>query len=139
MPTFLDTNVLLYGVTNDPKEFKKRSVADSIISDAACVISFQVLQEFYTQATRTSRAYPLSAVQARDVLETYLRFPVIGGTWPLIERALEIEANTKFNYWDCAIIAAALLGGCNVLYTEDMQHGREIEGVRIVNPFLEAA
>lgn len=139
MPVFLDTNVLLYGVTNNPAEMKKRAVADSIISKPACVVSFQVLQEFYTQATRASRPFPLEPAQAREALETYLRFPVVDGTLELIEQALEIEGRTNFNYWDCAIIAAAVLSGCDVLYTEDMQHGREIAGVRIVNPFLEAA
>lgn len=138
-PGFLDTNILLYGVTMAPAEMTKRSIADSIISKPDCVVSFQVLQEFYTQATRASRPFALSATQAREVLETYLRFPVIDGSWPLIAHALAIEEKTNFSYWDCAIIAAAIAGGCDVLYTEDMQDGREIEGVRIVNPFLEAA
>ena len=139
MTSFLDTNVLLYGVSTAPAELPKRKIADSIISRPGCVVSFQVLQEFYAQATRRSRPRSLTPAQAREVLETYLRFPVVDGTWPLIERALAIEAKTNFAYWDCAVIAAALAGGCDVLYTEDMQHGREIGTLRIVNPFLEAA
>jgi predicted nucleic acid-binding protein len=138
VPAFLDTNVLLYGISFVPAEMKKRAVADAIISKPDCLVSFQVLQEFYTQATRVSGQFALTPAQAREVLETYLRFPVIDGTWALIEQALAIEATTNFSYWDCAVIAAAVAGGCDVLYTEDMQHGREIEGVRIVNPFLGA-
>lgn len=49
--------------------------------------------------------------------------------------ALEITKAHGFSYWDSAIIAAARALGCAELYTEDMQHGRQVEGVRIVNPF----
>lgn len=139
MPAFLDTNVLLYGISQSPAEIRKRDIADSIISKPDGVVSVQVLQEFYTQATRALGQFALTPGQAREVLETYLRFPLVEGSWLLIEQALTIEAKTNFAYWDCAVIAAAIAGGCDTLYTEDMQHGREIEGVRIVNPFLDAA
>jgi predicted nucleic acid-binding protein len=56
-------------------------------------------------------------------------------TLPVLVAALEIKAAHGFSYWDCAILAAARALGCDRLYTEDMQHGREIDGVRIVNPF----
>jgi predicted nucleic acid-binding protein len=137
--SFLDTNVLLYGVSLIPAELPKRAIVDTIISKPGCVVSFQVMQEFYTQAIRPSRPHALSPAQAREALETYLRFPMVPGTWELIEQAVSIKEKTNFAHWDCAIIAAAIAGGCDVLYTEDLQHGREIEGVRIVNPFLDAA
>ena len=49
--------------------------------------------------------------------------------------ALEIKAKYRLSYWDCAILAAARALGCNELYSEDMAHGREIEGIKIINPF----
>lgn len=55
---------------------------------------------------------------------------------PILSDALRIKAAEGFSYWDSAIVAAASTLGCHTLYTEDMRHGREIEGVKIVNPFL---
>ncbi len=49
--------------------------------------------------------------------------------------ALEIKAAHAFSFWDSAVIAAARALGCRKLYSEDMSHGREIEGVTIINPF----
>ncbi|MDZ7627357.1 MAG: PIN domain-containing protein [Parvularculaceae bacterium] len=138
MPVFLDTNILLYGVTVAPAEFQKRAIADAIMARKDCVLSFQTLQEFYTQAVRKSRPGAMTPEQAREALQSFRRFRIIDGAVSLIARALTIEDATNFSYWDCAIIAAAIAGGCDVLYTEDLRHGREVEGVRIVNPFLEA-
>jgi predicted nucleic acid-binding protein len=56
-------------------------------------------------------------------------------TLPIVEAALEIKARHGFSYWDSAIVAAARALGCTTLYTEDLAHGRQIEGVVIVNPF----
>jgi predicted nucleic acid-binding protein len=56
-------------------------------------------------------------------------------TLSILNAALEIKAAHRFSYWDSAIIAAARALGCRELYTDDMSHGREVEGVLIVNPF----
>jgi len=49
--------------------------------------------------------------------------------------ALEIGAAYRLSYWDAAIVAAARALGCRELYSEDMSHGRQVEGVTIINPF----
>jgi predicted nucleic acid-binding protein len=49
--------------------------------------------------------------------------------------ALEIRAAHRISYWDAAIVAAARALGCRELYSEDMSHGRDIEGVTIINLF----
>jgi predicted nucleic acid-binding protein len=49
--------------------------------------------------------------------------------------ALDVTARHGLSYWDVAIIAAARAMGCRELMSEDMTHGREVEGVTIVNPF----
>ena len=56
-------------------------------------------------------------------------------TVAILNAALEITATHRFSYWDSAIIAAARALGCRELYTDDMTHGRQVEGVVIVNPF----
>ena len=54
----------------------------------------------------------------------------------LYRRALEIQARYRYGFYDSLIIAAALEAGCQRLLSEDMQHGQQIEHLRIVNPFL---
>ena len=56
-------------------------------------------------------------------------------TLPVMMSALEIKAMYEMSYWDAAIVAAARALGCRELLTEDMSHGREVEGVIIKNPF----
>ena len=56
-------------------------------------------------------------------------------TLSILTGALEIKAAHGFSYWDSAIIAAARVLGCREVYSEDMSHGREVEGITIVNPF----
>ena len=64
-----------------------------------------------------------------------MRFRVQEITLSILTGALEIKASHGFSYWDSAIIAAARALGCRELYTEDMTHGREVEGVIIIDPF----
>jgi predicted nucleic acid-binding protein len=93
------------------------------------------LQEFYVQATRPTRPGRLPHDLAVGLVRAWTRFRVQEMTLPVLEAALEIKAAHGFSYWDSAIIAAARALGCSRLYSEDMSHGREIEGVTIVNPF----
>ena len=133
---FLDTNILLYAISPHPAEAEKRSVADALLNQDDGALSVQVLQEFYVQATRPSRAGRLPHGLAVGLLRAWARFPVQETTMLLVEAALEIKAAHGFSYWDSAIIAAARALGCRRLYSEDMSHGRVVAGVTIINPFL---
>ncbi len=135
MPHFLDTNILLYAISPHPEEAKKRARADALLEREDGALSVQVLQEFYVQATRASRAGRLPHDLAAGLVRTWCRFRVQAMTVSIVEAALEIKAAHGFSYWDSAIIAAARALGCATLYTEDLAHGRQIEGVAIVNPF----
>lgn len=94
-----------------------------------------MLHEFYVQATRTTRSDALDHNIAVGLIATWTRFAVQDVTLAVLEGALDIKAKTGLSYWDSAIVAAARALGCRDLYSEDMSHGREIDGVRIVNPF----
>ena len=135
VPVFFDTNVLIYSISADPAEAEKRHRAVELLRREDGALSIQVLQEFYTQATRPTRPHRLSHEIAVDLTTAWTRFPVQEMTLALFERALEIKAAHGFSYWDSAIIAAARALGCHELYTEDMSHGRQVEGVMIINPF----
>lgn len=132
---FVDTNVLIYSISNLEAEAPKRRRAQAVLDRGDWGLSVQVVQEFYVQATRASRLNPLSHDNAVDWIALWLRAEVQDNTLAVLRAALEIKAKHRFSYWDSAIIAAARALGCRELYTEDMAHGRQIEGVTIINPF----
>ncbi len=57
----------------------------------------------------------------------------------MLDNAISLQARTGYSIRDSLIVAAAQALGCTILYTEDMQDGRIIDGLRIVNPFREGA
>jgi predicted nucleic acid-binding protein len=132
---FLDTNVLLYSISRHPEEVAKRDKAIALLDRDEGAVSVQVLQEFYVQATRASRIDPIPHPTAAGLVRTWLRFKVQDNSVSILMSALEIKAEHGLSYWDSAIVAAARALGCRELFSEDMTHGREIEGVLITNPF----
>ena len=135
MTAFLDTNVLLYAVSKTPSEAAKVQVALALLEDRDAVLSTQVLQEFYVQATRPGRADALSHDQARLLMESWLRFQVVSVTPELVFAALATKKRWGLSSWDSAIIEAARSAGCKKVLSEDMQDGRDFAGVKGVNPF----
>jgi predicted nucleic acid-binding protein len=131
-PHFLDTNILLYSISRDPAEAAKRERAIALLECDSGALSVQVLQEFYVQATRPD---PLPHEIAAGLIAAWTRFRVQDITQSILTGALEIKPARGFSYWDSAIIAAARALGWLVLYSEDMSHGHEVEGVTITNPF----
>lgn len=132
---FLDTNILLYSISTAAGEAAKRARAIALLDRDDCAVSVQVLQEFYVQATRLSRPDAIPHALAAGLIGTWLRFAVQDNTVAVMQGALEIKAAHGFSYWDSAIIAAARALGCGELFSEDMSHGRSIDGVTIINPF----
>ena len=134
-PRFIDTNILLYSISRDPAEASKRDIAVALLDTENIALSVQVLQEFYVQATRATRPDALAHEIAVGLVRTWLRFKVQETTLPVMINALEIKVRYGLSYWDAAIVAAARALGCHELLSEDMSHGRDVEGVTINNPF----
>jgi predicted nucleic acid-binding protein len=132
---FLDTNILLYSISQDQKERTKRDQAIRLLDADGGALSVQVLQEFYVQSTRASRSGALAHGQAEALIECWLRFRVQEMTVAVLKKALEVRARYAFSFWDSSVVAAALESGCDRLYTEDLSHGQVVEGLTIVNPF----
>jgi len=132
---FLDTNVLVY--TDDPRDPVKQTRALDLIKDRlrhrTGVVSLQVLQEYFVSATGKIK---LNAELARQRVEVFARFHVAEPKVSDILAAIDLHRLHGVSFWDALILRSAQQSGCRVLLTEDMQHGREIDGVRIVNPFL---
>ena len=135
MRVFLDTNVLLYAISTTAPEKAKRAIALGLLDDPEIVLSTQVLQEFYVQATRATRADALSHGQASLLIESWLRFEVVPVTVEVVVAALSARDRWQISYWDSAILEAARSAGCAVVLSEDMQHDQDFDGVKVVNPF----
>jgi len=136
---FVDTNVLLYAVSEDPAEAGKRDRARDILSERDLAVSVQVLQEFYFQATRPARARRLSSESALRFLEPILLFRIQAMTPDVFLDAVDISRRFQLSYWDGAIIAAARVLGCEAIYTEDLNPGQHYGAVRALNPFTDPA
>ena len=132
---FLDTNVLLYSISRNPDESFKRERAIALLDEESGALSVQVLQEFYVQATRTSRADAIPHEFAAGLIEAWRRFRIQDMTMPVLNAALQIRKAYGFSYWDSGIVAAARTLGCDRLYTEDLNHGQMVEGLAIMDPF----
>jgi len=132
---FVDTNVLLYSISDLPGEAAKASVARGIMAGTDLVLSVQVLQEFYVQAIRPSRPNPITHQQAVRLIQSWCRFPVQDVTLGLMQEALVIKERYQLSYWDSAIIAAAKLGNCSEVLSEDMNDGQDYGGVKVLDPF----
>lgn len=132
---FVDTNVLLYTISRDPQEQEKAECARKILADRDVALSTQVLQEFYVQATRSSRPDRITHEQAVKLIESFLRFPTQETTTKLIIAALETGKRFSISHWDAAILEAGRCLGCEVVLSEDLSDGQDYAGVRVENPF----
>jgi predicted nucleic acid-binding protein len=132
---FLDTNILLYSISRDPPETAKRDRAIALLEQENGALSVQVLQEFYVQATRPTRRDALPHEIAVGLIDAWTRFAVQEINLSVLTLALAIKSTYRLSYWDSAIVAAAKTLGCRELYSEDMSHGRDVEGVVIIDPF----
>lgn len=135
MKVFVDTNILLYSVSDHPAEIGKRDIARLLLADQQCVLSVQVLNEFVWRAARLRQGNSLSDATIRSLVTLWSSLDVQTLDLPLFRLAWQVSDNTNYGWWDCMIVAAAIQSGCGILYSEDMQHGHVVEGVRIENPF----
>jgi predicted nucleic acid-binding protein len=132
---FVDTNVLLYAVSPDPEEAAKAKRANEILDARDVALSAQVLQEFYVQATRASRADPLTHAEAVAFVETLVDFPIAPVTTRLVVAAVATSERFRISYWDAAILEASRSLGCDVVLSEDLNDGQDYDGVRVESPF----
>lgn len=135
MATFVDTNVLVYAV--DRSDPEKRAMAHDALAEVwqHAVFSAQVLDEYFVTITRKI-PQPLSPDDAHASVRLLLREKVIPIDADLVDSAIGVTQRAMVSLWDALVIAAAKRGGCDVLLSEDLNHGQVIEGVRIHNPFL---
>jgi len=139
---FLDTNIFVYALLASEPLKKQRAlqlVEQALGSHLGCT-SYQVIQEFANVATRKF-AQRFSKEQCKQFIDAAMQ-PMnrVASSPELLNAALDLQAETRYSFYDCLVIAAALQAGAEVLYTEDLQHNQWVGGLlRIVNPFLMVA
>ena len=136
MADFIDTNILLYSISSNPDEVAKRNYATSILEDRTCVLSIQVLQEFYVRATRPKQGAAVSEADAEALVQSWFRYRIVENSAAVLIRAMDVSQTNRISFWDALIIAAAETAGCERVLTEDLNNGQKIGTVQIVNPFL---
>jgi predicted nucleic acid-binding protein len=135
---FLDTNVFIYAFDEDAPQ--KAAKADRLIRKAlasqAGVTSYQVVQEFFNVALRRF-ARPMTGSDAEYYLGTVFRpLLAVHSSLGLFSEALRIHKERRLSWFDSLIVSAAVQARCDVLYTEDLQHGQSFGSLRVENPFL---
>ena len=132
--SFIDTNVLIYAEASDAPDKQRRALdlLKQLYEEALGVLSTQVLQEYCNVALKKLR---LPAQHVRAQLDLYGQFEVIQVTPAIIHAGLDLHQTRSIGFYDAIIVATAQTAGCEVVFTEDMNTGENLAGVRIVNPF----
>ena len=135
---FVDTNVLVYAI--DPAQPEKQARAADLlregIKNRTLVLSPQSLNECYRVLTK--RRSLMTHDQARGFIIGLGPSCTAPAGMAVTQRAWEVQDATGYSWWDCLLLAAALLAECRVFWTEDMQHGRTFDHLTIRNPFVPA-
>lgn len=133
---FIDTNILLY--SHDTHDITKHRAAAKLLAELWAsglgVLSTQVLQEFYSVATRKLQP-SLTPPQACQVVHDYSDWCRVDTDPPLIISASQLSEHHSINFWDALIVEAALRAGAVELVTEDLQNGRQFGHLTVRNPF----
>lgn len=133
---FVDTNVLVYA--RDASEPEKQHQAarwlQALWTERSGRLSAQVLNEYYVVVTEKLRP-GLNRDQARaDIRDLMAWDPVCTGR-VVVEGAWVVQDRHGLSWWDALVVSAAQIAGCAFLLTEDLEHGRDLGGIRVVDPF----
>ncbi len=132
--SFLDSKLLLY--TDERSNARKRGAALDLTEGCRRsrngVLSVQVLQEYFSIATRKLGVEP---AVARRKVELFAQFPTVTTESEDVLSAIDLHRLHQLSFWDALILRAALRARCTRLYTEDFQHGQRFDGLEVVNPF----
>jgi len=135
---FIDTNVFLYALSDLPEEQRKAERARQLLLNENWGWSAQVAGEFYHIATSAKRQFRLPHSSAMEYVKIWLNFPTASLHPSTVLTAIEVRDRFRLSYWDAAIIAAARELGCRTIYSEDLSHGQDYDGVTVMNPFLDS-
>jgi predicted nucleic acid-binding protein len=135
-PAFVDTNIFVYAFerSDSPRKQVARNLVVQLMRTGQLRFSTQILQEFFVTMTRKV-AQPSEPTEVVQFMDDLIRWPFVAVDYALIRQAAQLTQEATISFWDALIVAAAARSGSSVLYTEDLNHGQLISGVRIENPF----
>jgi predicted nucleic acid-binding protein len=127
---FVDTNIVIYSQSG----LEDKATLASEIDSKMPVVSTQVINETVSVLTKKCK---FKLAEAHEIAESLLELcevvPVEANT---IRTAITLTTKYSLSHWDSLIVSAALLANCNVLFSEDMQHGQVFEHqLTVINPF----
>jgi predicted nucleic acid-binding protein len=132
--SFIDSNILIYAEATDLPA--KQTIAMKLLRrlklEEHGVVSTQVLQKYCNVAIRKLQ---LNIAHVRNQLRSHEQFEVVQVTPAIIQSALDLHQTRSLSFYDAIILQAAITSGCDTLYSEDLNAGEIMNGVRIVNPF----
>ncbi len=128
----LDTNVLIY--LFDQSDLRKKEIVNSLFEEKP-IISSQVISEFINVSMRLLK---IPKIDIFDKCNQVFRLCKITSTsQETLDLAEKLMNKYDFQIFDAIIVASALICGCEILYTEDMQHEQIVEHqLKIINPFM---
>ncbi len=133
---FVDTNVLVYAHDRGAgeKNARARELVERLWRERTGVVSTQVLQELYVNVRRKASA-PVSAPEARALVEDYLAWPLVVNDGATILQAVAIEERFGLSFWDALVVASAQEAGVEILWSEDLNDGQAYGSAVVRNPF----
>jgi len=133
VPAFVDTNILVYADDRSAaaKRDRSRQLIRELLGGGNGWVSIQVLQEYFSAVTRK---LGIEAGAARRRVELYTRFGVAVLSPTDVLSAIDLHRLYQFSIWDALILRAAVVSGCRILYSEDLQDGFRLENLEVVNP-----
>jgi predicted nucleic acid-binding protein len=134
--SFIDINILIYAEANDDLAKQRAALAllKQLKATASGVLSTQVLQEYCNVCLKKLK---LSQAHIRAQLDVYEQFEVVQVTPAIIRAGLDVQQTRSIGFYDAIVRASAQVAGCALMYSEDMNAGEMVDGVRVVNPFVE--
>lgn len=137
--SFIDTNIWLDRLFDDQRieakeRQRKRKIATAITERSNLIISTQVINEISVNLIKKAK---FDENQIKAVIQSlYNRCQVIDFELTILESASDLRSQYSLSFWDSLIVASALAGGADTLYSEDMQHGLTVsQQLTIINPF----
>jgi predicted nucleic acid-binding protein len=133
---FLDTNIIVYAhdTSSGDKHKAAREIVDYLWESKRGVISVQVLQEFFVCVTQKITK-PLSTKNARTILEYLSTWEVIPNDKYITLKAIDLQENHHFSFWDSLIVQAAVQSQARILFSEDLPDGQIVEDLKFLDPF----
>jgi len=136
---FLDTNIFAYAIDTAPSQISKQGKARELIRQhiemETGVISIQVLQEFFVVSTNKIPV-PLSSIEALEFIQYISVLDTVIPSLDMVIAAVGLHQKHGFHFWDAMVIQSAMAANCNLLLSEDLQHGFQLGSLTIENPFV---